>query len=215
MITKRSLINGRFIEIAGSMPRHKIVKTVVNIFIATEYRKKGKGVRFRYPVEKFQDSEFLYIERPGHKKNFDFKVDVPDCFNLGEGTHKEIAKDLRNKNLEKKRKFKELFKAIGDVYHCRENSIDIILQSNPTLTKSFKSGSKVEVLLKVIKWLFIMEDIVYWDNEGRAFLFNFLKYACTETSQRRYKKALNDINDPSRLKSYMRKCDAGWDICEG
>lgn len=35
--------------------------------------------------------------------------------------------------------------------------------------------AKVDVLLKVIKWMFIMEDIVYWNYPGRSMLYNALK----------------------------------------
>ena len=90
------------------MARHKIVKKVVNAFIKTEYRKKGKGVVFRYPVEYLPDGQLLYIVRPGHKKNFDFKVKVDTDYGLGTGSHDEIALDLRQKNSTNPRNFKKL-----------------------------------------------------------------------------------------------------------
>ena len=39
------------IEIKGSLSRHEIVQKVINTFINTEYRQRGKGVQFCYPVE--------------------------------------------------------------------------------------------------------------------------------------------------------------------
>jgi hypothetical protein len=91
------IIGGPLIQIIGSIPRHKIVKKVVNTFIKTEYKKKGKGVIFRYPVEDLPGAQKLYIVRPGHKKNFDFKVEVDPSMELCEGRHKDIANDLRKK----------------------------------------------------------------------------------------------------------------------
>ncbi len=55
-----------------------------------------------------------------------------------------------------------------------------------------------------------MEDIVYWDNEGRAFLFNFFRYVTNESNKSRLKEALQKVKDPDRLKSFMKKCSIEW-----
>jgi len=204
-----TIITGKMIEIKGSMARHGIVRKVVNTFIKTEYRKKGKGVIFHYPVENLPDGQ-LFIIRPGHKKNFDFKVEVAVDCRLGEGSHIEIARDLRNKKQENQQKFEDLLNAITEIYNCAENDVDRVLTTYSYLDKSFKTGAKVEVILKVVKWLFIMEDIVYWDNEGRAFLFNFLRYVAKETDDNRLNEALDKVKNPDRLKSFMRKCGIEW-----
>jgi hypothetical protein len=86
-------IRGPWITIEGKLPRHNIVKKVVNTFIKSEYQRKGKGVRFQYPVEKLPKRQILYITRPGHEKLLDFKVDVVPEYSFGEGSHKEIAMD--------------------------------------------------------------------------------------------------------------------------
>ncbi len=148
---KKTIITGKMIEIKGPLARHKIVKRVVNAFITTEYRKKGKGVVFRYPVEHLPNSQLLYIVRPGHKKNFDFKVDVAVNCGFEKGSHEEIALDLRKKKIKNPRKFKKLWEAIAEVYHCKENDVDVVLEKCGRLKKPFKSGVKPELLLKVIK----------------------------------------------------------------
>ncbi|HBE44994.1 MAG TPA: hypothetical protein DDW17_05965, partial [Deltaproteobacteria bacterium] len=203
------IITGKMIEIKGCLARHKIVKKVVNTFIKIEYCKKGKGVIFKYPVENLPDG-YLFIARPGHKKNFDFKVEVPVELGLGEGSHIEIARDLRKKEQENQERFEELLNAISNIYNCSENDVNKILMTYPHLNESFKTGAKVEIILKVVKWLFIMEDIVYWDNEGRAFLFNFLKYVAKESNENRLNEALDKVKNPDRLKSFMKKCGIEW-----
>jgi len=207
---EKTIITGKMIEIKGPLARHKIVKKVVNAFIATEYRKKGKGVVFQYPVENLAGGQLLYIVRPGHKKNFDFKVDVVTSYGLGDGKHKDIALNLRKNNLENPKKSKKLWEAITEVYHCKENDVDVVLKKHGGLKRPFKNGAKPELLLKIIKWLFIMEDIVYWDNEGRAFLFNFFRYVVNESNKSRLKEALQKVKDPDRLKSFMKKCGIEW-----
>ncbi len=211
MAGKKIIITGK-IRINRKQKRHQIVQSVVNAFINFEHNQKGKGVTFRYKVENLPNSSNLFIVRPGHKKNFDFKVDVIESFSIGEGSHKEIAADLRKKRQENPKKFARLLDALTEIYKCSENDTDKILRLRKYtgLNKSFKKSAKAEILLKVIKWLFIMEDIVYWDNEGRAFLFNFLRYAATETNESRLKEALEKVKNPDRLKSFIKKSGIEW-----
>jgi hypothetical protein len=210
------IITAKKIEIKGRLARHKIVKKVVNSFIATEYRKKGKGVKFRYPVESLPHGN-LFIVRPGYKKNFDFHVEPPVGMELGRGFHYEIALDLRNKKKENPKKFKNLLNAIIDIYNCSENDVNKILSKYTGIKRSFKTGAKVEIFLKVLKWLFIMEDILYWDVEGRAFLFNLLFYVAHESNAKRLKEVLAKVKNkkimPDRLRSYMRNCGIEWKRC--
>jgi len=51
-----------------------------------------------------------------------------------------------------------------------------MLRENPVI---YEEAPKDDILLKVIKWLFIMEDIIYY-YEGRAFLNNFFAYVINE-----------------------------------
>ncbi|MCK4387135.1 MAG: hypothetical protein KAW00_00050 [Dehalococcoidia bacterium] len=198
------------IKIKGSLPRNEIVKKVVNTFIKAEYPKKGKGVTFRYPVENLPDNKYLYIVRPGHKKNFDFKVEVTQEMVLEEGKHNQIALDLRGKRQDDQKKFKDFLQAIEEIYHCSENDIYHLLARYSSLKKAFQTGAEVEILLKIIKWLFIMEDIVYWDVEGRAFLYNYLLYVANEQDEYRLGEAMDKVKDPDRLKSFMKKAGIGW-----
>lgn len=126
--TNKKVLTGPMIEIKGSLPRHLIVKKVVTTFIKTEYLKKGRGIAFRYPVETLPDNQILYISRPGHKKNFDFKVEVVENHGIGEGSHKEIAKDLRRKERENPQAYNVFWEALTQIYNSRENDVDVILK---------------------------------------------------------------------------------------
>jgi hypothetical protein len=176
------------IEIKGEMTRHEIVQKVVNIFIQTEHEQRGKGVKVWYPVENLPSSSQLllkgedenhrlFIFRPGglQKWNFDFKVNVTPELGLEKGKHADIASDLGNKKQENPKKFVKLIDAIEIIYSGSENDVDKVLAKYPNLRASFKTGTQVEILLKILKWMFIMEDIVYWTYDGRAKLYNFLK----------------------------------------
>ncbi|MBI3930933.1 MAG: hypothetical protein HY325_02815 [Chloroflexi bacterium] len=109
------------------------------------------------------------------KWNFDFKVNVTPELGLGKGTHDAIASDLRNKKQENSQEFEKLIEAMKEIYSGSENDVDQVLTEYPDLPAAFQSGAQVEILLKVLKWMFIMEDIVYWNYDGRAKLYNFLK----------------------------------------
>lgn len=170
----KQIIIGPEIIVNGSIKRFEIVKKVVNTFIDFEQDKKGKGVVFKYPVENVSTGDKLFIVRPGRKKNFDFKVDVTADFGLKEGSHEQIALDLKDKKRQNPKSFEELVYAITEIYECRESDADFVLQRYPNLQLAFNTGARVEILLKVIKWLFIMEDIFYWDYEGRGMLYNAL-----------------------------------------
>jgi hypothetical protein len=119
----------------------------------------------------------LFIFRPGglRKWNFDFKVNITPELGLGKGTHAEIASDLSNKKQENPQEFVKLIDAIKEIYSGSENDVDKVLAKYTNLQASFQTGAQVDILLKVLKWMFIMEDIVYWNYDGRAKLYNFLK----------------------------------------
>jgi len=172
-------IEGEAIDIKGHVARHDIVRKVVNIFIDTEKQQRGHGVKFRYPVENLLIGKKLFIFRPAglNKWNFDFKVEVLEEFGLGRGTHDEIKSDFQKKKQENPQKFNGLLDALTSLYNCLENDVDRLLENYPDLQTSFQTGAKVDILLKIVKWMFIMEDIVYWNYKGRAMLYNAIREA--------------------------------------
>jgi len=198
------------IEIKGHMPRNEIVRKVVDTFIKTEYHEKGKGVTFRYPVEKLPVNRRLFITRPGHKKNVDFKGEVTEEMGLKEGKHEQVVLDLRMKKQRNPQEFEDFLQAIEEVYHCSENDVDRLLPRYSNLKEASDTGAEVEVILKILKWLFIMEDIVYWDVEGRAFLYNFVLYVVNENDESRLREAMEKVKNPDRLKSFMKKAGMTW-----
>lgn len=174
-----TIIDGQAIEIKGSLARHEVVRKVINIFIDTESPQRGRGIKFRYPVENLSINKQLSIFRPAglNKWNFDFKVEVLEEFGLGKGKHKDIILDFQNKKRETPQKFNMLLEAITALHNCSESDVDRLLENYPDLQTSFRAGAKVDILLKVIKWMFIMEDIVYWNYQGRSMLYNALMEA--------------------------------------
>jgi len=73
---------------------------------------------------------------------------------------------LKNKLAGDPAKSETLYEAITRVHQCEEP--DSILRDYPDL--SFKKGENIELILKTLKWMFIEEDIHYWNYSGRNML---------------------------------------------
>lgn len=122
---KKTIITGERIEIKGSIPRREIVRKVINTFINTENKNRGKGIKFRYRVENLSINKPLFIIRPGglQKWNFDFKVEVLEEFGMGKGKHENIMEDFRNKKQENQKHYESLLRILSSIFNCVENDV--------------------------------------------------------------------------------------------
>lgn len=98
-------------------------------------------------------------------------MEVIESYKIGKGKYKDIGEDLRKKRSENPEAIKMFGEALFQIYNCEENDVDIILTKYPNLKKSFKEGGDVETVLKIIKWMFILEDTDYWSYKGPAKLY--------------------------------------------
>ncbi len=124
--------------------------------------------RFKYFVEKLTDGRRIFLLRPTFlNKGIDFQVWVEkmDGRNDKRPSHKDIFKDLKIKKEENLKDFPLMIKAIDRVWNCEEP--DEVLKD---IKLSFKKGFSPEMLLKILKWLFIEQDITYWNYDGRVML---------------------------------------------
>ena len=106
-------------------------------------------------------------------KGCDFVVYVEDLILWKNGNdrppkHDDVLDDLHQKkaNLTDEQ-FKKLISAITTIYNVEE--YDIAEQYIETLPSV---GWDYEVLLKLLRWLFIEQDITYWSGEGRNMLYS-------------------------------------------
>lgn len=157
--------------------REKLRNKIVNKFLSEKggYWKNGiKHVtRFKYFVEKLKDGRRIYLLRPTWlNKGIDFQVWI-EKFNGNSDkkpSHDDIFDDLKIKKEENPEDFPKLIKMIDLVWNCREP--DEIIKNNKVV---FNKGMSVEMLLKVLKWLFIEQDITYWNYDGREMLRRAIK----------------------------------------
>lgn len=86
-------------------------------------------------------------------------------------SHSDIVADLTNKRNIDTVEYEKVKVIINKLYNC-ETVIDVEYRGI-----SFEVGLSIEAILKAIKWLFIEQDVTYWNWSGRAMLYSGLKEA--------------------------------------
>jgi hypothetical protein len=155
------------IEVRGNLSRKQIRDKVLQIFLE-EPPGEGYDHEYHYHVETLEDGSRMFLKRPTRRFDFDFFIQIENW--SGKGSHQEVYDDLDSKYRDNQEDFELLFKAIKDVHDGRD--VDDILKECTKLR--FRRGWTVELLLKLLKWMFILEDIYYWNYEGRDKLMRAL-----------------------------------------
>jgi len=81
-------------------------------------------------------------------------------------SHTDILEDLKLKKKEDPKKYQKLLRAIECVWNCEDP--DEVLSKFGDV--HFKKGYPTDLVLKVLKWLFIEQDVTYWNYDGRGML---------------------------------------------
>ncbi len=136
---------------------------------------KEKTSKYRYNVESLACGNKVYLTRPAPlNKGFDFIIHVENyTFMNGRDNpkHDDMLNDLKGKKQENSVNYEKLFGLINSVFLCNDPA-DIYTQY---LNLSFDYGLSVELILKVIKWLFIEQDVRCWNWSGRNMLMSGIK----------------------------------------
>ena len=125
--------------------------------------------RYIYYVETLESGDRVYLQRPANLHNgFDFLVCVENANYAKQGhrvrnypKHEDLRADLEIKKAQNPTEYKRLYALLRKVFDCQDVS-DEEMQGF-----SFEGGLAVDHILKVIKWLFIEQDIRYWNYSGR------------------------------------------------
>jgi hypothetical protein len=151
--------------------RSELRKEIINIFLE-EKPGTGRGdeaSRYHYIVKEV-DNFVVYLKRPAQFNNgFDFTVNVEGVNFNPQGkattrpTHQNVIDDLIAKQKENPILFDELKEQICLIYSCQPVVKDDF---------AFTVGINSMVLLECIKWLFIEQDVTYWNYSGRSMFYN-------------------------------------------
>jgi hypothetical protein len=152
--------------------RNEVRMRVVNAF-STEEPGTGNGnnaSKYIYYVETLRSGDRVYLQRPANLHNgFDFLVCVENANYALAGSrcrnspkHDDFGIDLQMKKEENPEMYARLYALLQRVYECHDvtdEQMDAVI---------FNSGLPVDHILKAIKWLFIEQDIRYWNYSGRS-----------------------------------------------
>lgn len=146
----------------------------MRVIEALSQEKPGTGSgndasKYIYYVETLKNGDRVYLQRPANLHNgFDFLVCVENANYAGAGMrsrnypkHEDFAADLADKKKENFEEYKKLYVLLKRVFYCD----DVSDAEMDGLT--FSTGFPVDHILKAIKWLFIEQDIRYWNYSGR------------------------------------------------
>lgn len=125
--------------------------------------------KYIYYVETLSDGKRVYLQRPANLHNgFDFLVCVENINYAKTGErrrnypkHTDFGEDLRRKKVENREMYSKLFHVLQQVYECHDVS------DSELSGIKFTTGYPVDHIVKAIKWLFIEQDIRYWNYSGR------------------------------------------------
>lgn len=139
-------------------------KDTVSLFFGEE-RKTG-DYHYAYEVETMLDGSAIYLLRPTWKRGMDYLVVYKASDGSFEGPRFEwVEQDLKSKKHGSPEAYGTLHRGMSEV-HAGDDP-DEVLVRYPQLSRTDWTGLPVENLLKIVKWLFIDEDIKYWGQGGR------------------------------------------------
>lgn len=130
---------------------------------------------YYYFVETLQNNNRIYLKRPtALNKGVDFEVRVENTqFRYGKHgniistgnrpSHDDIANDLINKRAENPTEFSRLRELLDKTYTCEQ------INDSEYFQFSFTSGHSIEIIFKSLKWLFIEQDITYWNRKRKSY----------------------------------------------
>ena len=159
--------------------RNNLRKIVINSFIR-ESAGHGSGEetsKYKYIVETLFSGKRVYLTRPVPlNKGFDFIIHVEGHIFINRKDnpkHDDIKEDLKKKKMNNGQAYSKLVCALEDVFLCKNP--DDIYATYETDLVSLNQGLPPDLILKVVKWLFIEQDIRYWNWSGRNMFMNAIR----------------------------------------
>lgn len=163
--------------------RAGIRNELTNLFIEEEAG-TGKGdlsSKYCYIVESY-DNYTIELHRPaGLNKGYDFTVHINGMYfkktrKRTYPSHDDIIECLMcvQKNYSS-HNYDKVRKIIIDIFNCQNPSVNEV---RGVFFKDYMGDNRpIAIILLAIKWLFIEQDITYWNWSGRNMLMNSLKEA--------------------------------------
>jgi hypothetical protein len=84
-------------------------------------------------------------------------------------SHEDVVHDLLRKVRKHPKLSETLYKAVSEIYDCVEPAE--VLERHGAL-REIREGLPLDGLLRIVKWLFIEQDLTYWLHTGRNMLMS-------------------------------------------
>jgi len=150
-----------------------ITRSNIRQFLLQIWSSEIIATKYRYFVEILNNGNRIYLERPGRlNKGCDFVIYIENQFLWGNGNDRPPAHDFIFSDLNFKKQtlnsqeWSNLIRAIEVIFNCRSYNDTLLYTSNlPNV------GLEYELLLKLLRWFFIEQDLTYWSGTGREMLY--------------------------------------------
>lgn len=162
------------LNISNKGTRNEVRTRVIEEFLKEKpgTGKGDKATRYTYYIEELSNGDRVFLERPAwNARGFDFVIHVENTKfsnNKTNPTHDDILVDLKNKKSENPEGYKNLYSIIEKVFNCEEIRKDI----ETIESININSGYPLDLVLYVLKWFFIEQDIRFWNYSGRNMLMS-------------------------------------------
>jgi hypothetical protein len=161
--------------VIGYSNRDQFRRAVIDLFFQ-EAPGTGRGPnssKYYYIVEDIQSLGRITLRRPAFLHyGFDFLVCL-DGHNFNPNgrfrdypSHPDIIQDLELKLNENPANYRIIFNVLEQIFNC---SVSNILQLP---TAAFSTGLHPRIIYGLMKWLFVEQDIRYWNYSGRNSLWS-------------------------------------------
>lgn len=158
--------------------RVEIRKKVVLEFLKESAGSCNTTSKYEYNVEKYEDYKIV-LKRPGvFKKGFDFTVNIRGVyFKKNRRYENPSFDDIKNALKYAKSFYKEEYQYVKEEINKIFFVDDYDLSKVKNIFfKDFEGNEHpIAIIVLAIKWLFISEDISYWNWSGRNMFMNDLK----------------------------------------
>ena len=159
--------------------RLDIRREVVDLFLK-ENPGTGTGEnssKYWYIVEEL-DKYSILLKRPVPlNKGFDFTVNITGMFfkkqrRYSNPSHSDIIEALTYLRDVDSSGYATAIKALSEIYSCQAYDRESV--RNLYFVDYDKNSHPIEIILLATKWLFVEQDVHYWNWSGRAMLWSTL-----------------------------------------
>ncbi|MBQ5472358.1 MAG: hypothetical protein IIT58_10225 [Treponema sp.] len=165
-----------------SNSREDARRQVTELFLDEHFGTGTKELcsKYEYTVETFKNYSVI-LKRPTNlNKGFDFIVTIESIYFKQDGgrrhknpSHPDISSVLQQvKNNVSSNDYEKVKTIIWNIFKLED--FDLSTVSGITFTDYDGNSHPLEIVLLAIRWLFIEQDITYWNFSGRSMLMNGL-----------------------------------------